>query len=702
MRDGQGDVMDFSLAIHLSRSTPDRGVDRLSIVKAQLGPCDTILVILSTALPFAVGERVAVTISGSGLSTRIDAVVLATAASRCLCSSHDKAALTSLSLTVFTIGTDNAWTVLRSAIGPNIIMFGRDMPSFERSGEAGPLRISCVTSIDSLHEAFCASAQAICVVSVDTEYASEIASALGELASQKASCCSSFVVLCEYKDQIHFQQLVDNDRLFYMATGQLPLDQLVAIIRAANRHLANTLYQNVTSSSAEPNLVSLPVVAHYERLRLQQDTPSALRIIEEAVAERISGCFHECLLYEPSNEILWSTKREHLHGSGDSAASGLLGYICRTAEPLMLRAPARDRRYDPDTDNPTPHHNPQFLAVPVTAGDPVRVLALIVVIRDSADDDFTLTDLATANSLAASCAPALNHVLTTQHLGSAMVPTSVSGSESRRQVIDVMPSKALDPARASLLLRPPSWLNTSHWALVALGVLILVYLLTAQTSELASGTAIVRYSGETVVPSPSTGIVAQLFINDGSHVQLGDPLLRLTGSFSGSLAERYKLIVRANSTGIIDKLNVRQGQPVSAQDPLVTITDQPDRREMIALLPVQIAPQLILPASAVLRLTGYPDSRVHLSLTGVRPFIASQESAALLIGKASDGVLAHTGASLICTARFDKNTFTSEGHVFSLQDGMTGRVEVKLRSEPLLLTLIPSLKHLREVTLSDL
>ena len=65
----------------------------------------------------------------------------------------------------------------------------------------------------------------------------------------------------------------------------------------------------------------------------------------------------------------------------------------------------------------------------------------------------------------------------------------------------------------------------------------------------------------------------------------------------------------------------------------------------------------------------------------------------LLGQERSDAVALDPGAKVLVMAQLPAATFSSEGQPYGYFDGLTGHAEVRVRSEPILVTLIPALRE---------
>jgi membrane fusion protein (multidrug efflux system) len=96
----------------------------------------------------------------------------------------------------------------------------------------------------------------------------------------------------------------------------------------------------------------------------------------------------------------------------------------------------------------------------------------------------------------------------------------------------------------------------------------------------------------------------------------------------------------------------------------------------------------------VLKLQGYPDSHEMIPIGRVGTEIVGPHEAARYAGKESTDALTVAGPVVIVRSELQPSRFTAGGHTYNYQDGMTGVAEVSVRSEPMIVSLVPGLKNI--------
>lgn len=286
-----------------------------------------------------------------------------------------------------------------------------------------------------------------------------------------------------------FQDLIDEDRIFYLSLGALPATELSELIRSALE----------PRRAESPAPAGAPRVLQAARRMAQQpDLESAGEILQVAVEETVEADRGYCLLYDPVAETLWS------RGTGlaaeerrESAAVGLVSFVVRTARSLRVERLTADPRYESQADDPRGGRGEQLLATPVLAPGG-QVLAVLSAVRDAGKAPFSAAEQAKLETLAATVAPLL-----------AQIELEVrTEREARRrnqafreQTSDLFRAEALEHHSAAGLREGswlrifPRWMGATFWLLAGLVSASLAYVLFGTVDQHVSGPAVVRVSG---------------------------------------------------------------------------------------------------------------------------------------------------------------------------------------------------------------
>lgn len=178
------------------------------------------------------------------------------------------------------------------------------------------------------------------------------------------------------------------------------------------------------------------------------------------------------------------------------------------------------------------------------------------------------------------------------------------------------------------------------------------------------------------------GLPIALFREEAlKHHQLG---LRSEGDVlradPGWMRWTYRLLLAALAAGLLFSLLARVGE-YAAGPAVVHLKGRP---EVIAFVPVEYRPLLEPGMPLRLELQGYRYVSQHLVVDSVADEVEPP------------GVMRLNGPVVRVSARLPAAGFEADGRLIRYYDGMLGRAEVRLRSERMLVVLVPALKALFE------
>jgi multidrug resistance efflux pump len=155
--------------------------------------------------------------------------------------------------------------------------------------------------------------------------------------------------------------------------------------------------------------------------------------------------------------------------------------------------------------------------------------------------------------------------------------------------------------------------------------------------------------------------------------------------------------VRAPAAGVVSDMRVRVGQHISPGQSLLSIArGQSHQPEVVAFLPGEFRPMLKPGMDLRLELQGYRYAYQHVKLMEVGDEVMGPAEARRTLGEGLADAVEVPGPVVRVAARLSSETFEAEGKVRRYHDGMQGRAEVSVRSERVLVALIPALKALFE------
>jgi len=538
-------------------------------------------------------------------------------------------------------------------------------------------------------------------------------------------------------DPAMFQDLIDEDRLFYLSQGELPARELSDLVRSA-------LDRRRKSLEAEPAPARLrQAVLAARRVAVQPDLASAGELLPLAVEEAVETDRAYCLLYDPEDGVLWS-RASGLEGEErhESSAVGLVSFVARTGRPVRVERATEDPRYEREADDPAGGPSAHLLAVPVKAEAEGRVLAVLCAVRGSdlhpGRAPFSAADEEALALLAATVAPPL------AQLGLAARLEAEGRARDRvlrERTTEVFREEALDhyvaaAAREGDWLRlSPRWTNATFWLLVGLVAAFLIYSLVGTVDEHSTGPAVVRLSGRTEVTASQEGLVTAVEVRPGDRVAAGQPLVRFQSAREAAELERIEhawelqlvehlrdlsapapsqalialqaerdlararldeRVVRAPRAGVVRDVRSRPDQRVVPGAILLSLTGVASRPSLMALLPGEHRPLLRAGMPLTLELRGYGHAPQHLAITAIAEEVVGPEEARRLLGPEVAAAIPLDGPLVLVEARLPGTTFEAGGERYELHDGMWGTAEVRVRSEPLLAALVPGLRAVLE------
>lgn len=281
----------------------------------------------------------------------------------------------------------------------------------------------------------------------------------------------------------------------------------------------------------------------------------------------------------------------------------------------------------------------------------------------------------------------------------------------------------------------PVWLGRTYPVIILFFVALLMFLVLGRMSDYAEGPAIVHVEGGANVTSPVTAKVLEVLIETGQPVEAGQLLVRLddteqkinvelleeelatqTASFlrdrgnessrravaslrSQLALARQQLAARhlvAPRNGVVSGIHTRPGQLLTTGQLAMVVAGANSHFSLVAALPGHFQPQLDSRQSARFQVTGYPYSYSEVAVTRVFDEVVGPADAVRFLGPEAAGGLQLQGALVLVEATIGSGSFEADRSTFELADGMHGTLQVRLRSLPIILNLLPGLRYIWE------
>jgi len=282
-----------------------------------------------------------------------------------------------------------------------------------------------------------------------------------------------------------------------------------------------------------------------------------------------------------------------------------------------------------------------------------------------------------------------------------------------------------------LLRISPKWTRWTYWVLLALVVAAALYSVLGTIPEYASGPALVKVEGRSELTPTQPGIVSSVEVKPGQRVEAGQPLVSFLSQEETATLERIERefelqlvrvlqnpsdeaarqaltslraeqelaearqqarTLRAPHAGTIGTLRVREGQYVNPGESVVAVVGDQVGVTLVALLPGGYRPRLTPGKSLRVELNGFTHEYQTFTIESVGDQILGPSEVKRFLGADSADAVQLSGPMVLVRARIDSPTFQSKGKTFNYYDGMLARADARVRSERILVTLIPGLK----------
>ena len=506
-------------------------------------------------------------------------------------------------------------------------------------------------------------------------------------------CPANIVVGCGLRTDL-FQPFVDEDRLFYISPGPMPTNQLRSLVLAGAHRVGSN--QKAISDGIDAKAAPADRVLEFcTRLSFQTDLATAGDLLVEALQVLMNVDRAHCLIYDEQTETLWAPKAGvDSDETSRSPCSGLIGYVARTGECVVVVRCGDDTRYDPDTDDPGGTPDARLLAEPMF-GNSGTVIAVVAAVRNGDGEPLSENDVATLKLLTACAASAFSGMLLQRRIRTLLLeqvqPTIDPAKVFRQEALQYYTDD--QDEEGEVLHSSPAWLKHTHWLTFALIMLGFLWMLVARVHEKAEGQAVVKSLHKMTATASSTGLIRSVVVSQGDHVRTGDLLVQFYDTAGSTTLDRVKQEVRSPSDGVVSDIRVHAGQAVNAGDQIATIVDDAGGYELVAFFPGYYAPQLHPGMKILLKISGYPESHESFVIGHVGAEIIGPHEAEQYAGRESaDAALQVSGPVVSVRAQLSSRTFQVGENSYRFYDGMTGETEVIVHSEPLLVYLIPGLK----------
>lgn len=286
---------------------------------------------------------------------------------------------------------------------------------------------------------------------------------------------------------------------------------------------------------------------------------------------------------------------------------------------------------------------------------------------------------------------------------------------------------------SDLLRLSRCWIRWSYWLLTASLTSALIYACVGTLHEYADGPAVVRVDEANDLTAVFAATVSSVEVRPGQHVSEGQPLVRFLApeergeldrlekqlelelvrvmrdpsdqearqSLTSLQAQRDlarvrvdERVVRAPRNGIVSDVRIRQGQHLAVGELILSIVGDGAPVSLIAVVPGRYRPSLHEGMPLRFELEGYRYEYQELVIDSISDAVIGPAEMRRYLGPEAADAMTLSGPLLLIRARLPARTFVVDGQKLAFFDGLPGRVSVRVRSEPILVALLPALKGL--------
>jgi ATP-binding cassette subfamily B protein len=231
------------------------------------------------------------------------------------------------------------------------------------------------------------------------------------------------VVLAAGGEPELFQDFIDTDAIFFLSRRPPPLGEVAALLRSALAHDERRgLLADVTGAERGAIVVAKAIARVVDRMATETDLERISGLLGNAAGALTDADEGRFAIVDAPHETLWFRSLEAGDAIRDSAASGLVGFVARTGNAVMVERAGDDPRYDAEADHGGRSPQERLLAVPVLAPGSALVdtLGVLVATREAAREPFGDAERRRLEALALQIAPIVRHRIFEKQLEEAL------------------------------------------------------------------------------------------------------------------------------------------------------------------------------------------------------------------------------------------------------------------------------------------
>jgi biotin carboxyl carrier protein len=152
--------------------------------------------------------------------------------------------------------------------------------------------------------------------------------------------------------------------------------------------------------------------------------------------------------------------------------------------------------------------------------------------------------------------------------------------------------------------------------------------------------------------------------------------------------------VRAPEEGVVSDIRIRSGQHLNPGDVILSLVGEEAKLRVVGLLPGQYRPMLHPGRFIRLELDGFPYHRRELTIDSIGDELVGPNEIKRFVGPELADAFVLQGPMVVVEASLPTNLFNDDGRTYAYYNGMTGHAEARVRSEMMLVSLFPVLRIL--------
>lgn len=464
------------------------------------------------------------------------------------------------------------------------------------------------------------------------------------------------------------------------------------------------------------------------KLSVARSPEAFAELLEHAALELANAERARCLYFDAASHALWKNAGDEIEEH--NASFGVAGAAARHGTMITVPRTNRDPRWKKAVDDPHGDGTEHLLALPIVDPDH-HIHAVVVIVKSVRAGNFNSADLAVLALLAREAGAISRRLATEVELAETLEHQHrEEGMIFRAEAVEAHLQKRV---RGDVVRVTPAWIEWTYLLLIALLILSAAYLVFGSVNRYSSGAAVVQLNGRTDVTANVSGTVVSVEVQPKDQVEAGQVLVRLyddeesaereriraefeaqlrnwmrdprdqaanqavrelRGQLESAEARLSRRTIVAPHAGVIADLRVRIGQHLDPGDSAISIARKQQAPSLIALLPGSDRPLLAAGMRARFELSGYRYAYQRLIVESVSEEVFSPKEAMRVLGQKTADGLTVPGPVVLVRFQLPSDSFEADGERYRYHDGMRGTVEVRVRAESILATLIPALKEL--------